>query len=79
MWLSSKDDSLIDKNFSPPRFLTRTVSRRGIDDDGDGKVDEDELDGLDNDGDWNPLTDDVGSDGIPDSLEIGDRELSQGA
>jgi hypothetical protein len=46
-------------------------NRRGFDDDGDGKIDEDELDGLDNDGDWNPLTDDLGVDGLPDSLEIG--------
>jgi hypothetical protein len=47
------------------------VNRRGCDDDGDGKIDEDELDGQDNDGDWNPLTDDIGADGIPDSLETG--------
>jgi hypothetical protein len=46
------------------------VNRKGIDDDGDGLVDEDELDGFDNDGDWNPLTDDVGQDGLPDSIEI---------
>ncbi len=46
------------------------VNRRGVDDDGDGKVDEDELDGLDNDGDWNPITDDLGADGLPDSLEV---------
>ncbi len=46
-------------------------NRRGIDDDGDGKIDEDELDGLDNDGDWVLALDDVGSDGIPDSLESG--------
>jgi len=45
------------------------VNRRGCDDDGDGRVDEDELDGQDNDGDWNPLTDDLGADGLPDSLE----------
>ncbi len=45
------------------------VNRRGFDDDGDGRVDEDELDGQDNDGDWNPLTDDVGRDGLPDSIE----------
>ncbi len=47
------------------------VNRRGCDDDGDGKIDEDELDGQDNDGDWNPLTDDIGADGLPDSLEVG--------
>lgn len=46
------------------------VNRQGVDDDHDGKTDEDALDGLDNDGDWNPLTDDLGSDGLPDSLEV---------
>jgi hypothetical protein len=42
---------------------------RGCDDDNDGKVDEDELDGADNDGDWNPVTDDLGSDGRADQEE----------
>ncbi len=46
------------------------VNRRGYDDDGDGRTDEDELDGKDNDGDWNPLFDDIGADGLPDSLEV---------
>ena len=46
-------------------------NRGGLDDDGDGRIDEDDLDGTDNDGDWNILTDDVGADGIPDSLEVG--------
>ncbi len=46
------------------------VNRRGCDDDGDGKVDEDDLDGQDNDGDWNPLTDDIGADGLADSEEV---------
>ncbi|HTK81521.1 MAG TPA: hypothetical protein VL633_04460 [Bacteroidota bacterium] len=49
------------------------ANRRGVDDDHDGKIDEDELDGYDNDGDWNPFVDDVGGDGVPDSLEIGCR------
>ena len=43
---------------------------RGCDDDRDGKIDEDELDGNDNDGDWNPTTDDVGSDGLADPYEV---------
>ena len=61
------------------------VNRKGVDDDGDGTIDEDELDGLDNDGDWSrdPIThdwlydsrgqllDDIGADGLPDSLEAG--------
>jgi hypothetical protein len=44
---------------------------RGWDDDGDGKIDEDDLDGIDNDGDWSAGLDDIGADGIPDSLESG--------
>ena len=35
-------------------------NRRGFDDDRDGKIDEDELDGTDNDGDWNAATDILG-------------------
>lgn len=46
------------------------VNRRGCDNDGDGKINEDDLDGHDNDGDWNPATDDIGSDGLPDSTEV---------
>ena len=60
------------------------LNRGGFDDDGDGRVDEDDLDGMDNDGDWSrdPVThtwmydskgnfiDDIGSDGLPDSLEV---------
>ncbi len=62
-----------------------TVNRRTVDDDGDGLIDEDELDGFDNDGDWSRdpnthslvydnaghLIDDLGSDDLPDSLELG--------
>jgi len=36
----------------------------GIDNDGDGMIDESMFNGLDDDGDWNPETDDVGVDGI---------------
>ncbi|GEM_PF-1717652 len=70
IWYTSiNDDPFLDYNLSPPRSLSTTVNRRIQNDDGDGKIDEDELDGLDNDGDWNPITDDVGADGLPDSLE----------
>jgi len=48
----------------------RVPNLRGIDDDNDGKIDEDDLDGFDNDGDWNPLKDDVGSDGFADPDEV---------
>ncbi len=70
IWRSVKGDPLTDYNFDPPHQLSQSVNRKKCDDDGDGKTDEDELDGLDNDGDWNPLTDDVGADGLPDSMEV---------
>lgn len=58
----------------------------GIDNNGDGAVDEnidegiDEMiderrdDHIDNDGDWNPLTDDVGLDGIPGTHDFGEGD-----
>jgi hypothetical protein len=46
------------------------VDKKGTDNDGDGNINEDDLDGFDNDGDWNLLTDDVGADGLPDSIEV---------
>ncbi|MDI6768027.1 MAG: hypothetical protein QME52_14500, partial [Bacteroidota bacterium] len=46
------------------------VNRKDYDDDFDGLKDEDDLDGIDNDGDWNLLTDDVGADGLPDYFEV---------
>jgi len=45
-------------------------NRRYCDDDGDGLIDEDDLDGTDNDGDWNPSSDDVGADGLADPYEV---------
>ena len=36
----------------------------GIDNDGDGMIDESQFDGIDNDGDWDPELDDIGSDGL---------------
>jgi hypothetical protein len=45
-------------------------NKRNCDDDQDGKIDEDELDGTDNDGDWNPAADDVGGDGLADPYEV---------
>ncbi|HUF07839.1 MAG TPA: hypothetical protein VMO47_00875 [Rhodothermales bacterium] len=58
----------------------------GIDNDGDGAIDEgidegiDEMidesrfDGIDNDGDWNPLQDDTGLDGVPFTGDLGDGD-----
>lgn len=54
----------------------------GIDNDNNGRVDEgiDELidesreDGIDNDGDWNPFTDDVGLDGLAGTGDLGEND-----
>ncbi|HZY09911.1 MAG TPA: hypothetical protein VFF29_02050 [Bacteroidota bacterium] len=70
-WITRANDILYDYNFDPPRLLSKPVNRRQCDDDDDGKIDEDELDGLDNDGDWDRTKHDLGADGLPDSLETG--------
>ncbi len=46
----------------------------GIDNDGDGIIDERQDDDLDNDGDWNIETDDVGVDGIPNTGDFGEGD-----
>ncbi|NBC18965.1 MAG: hypothetical protein GVY18_16815, partial [Bacteroidetes bacterium] len=46
----------------------------GIDNDGDGMVDESWTDGIDNDGDWDPEFDDVGVDGIPGTGDEGEGD-----
>ena len=40
----------------------------GIDNDGDGMIDESQFDGIDNDGDWDYERDDIGSDGLADFM-----------
>jgi hypothetical protein len=46
----------------------------GIDNDGDGMIDERQDNNIDEDGDWNPETDDVGIDGIPNTGDIGEGD-----
>ncbi len=46
----------------------------GIDNDHDGMIDESWTDGIDNDGDWNPETDDVGIDGVPNTGDEGEKD-----
>ena len=46
----------------------------GIDNDGDGLVDESWTDGIDNNGDWNAETDDVGVDGVPGTGDEGEGD-----
>lgn len=49
-------------------------STDGIDNDGDGMIDESWTDGIDNDGDWNENTDDVGIDGVPNTGDQGEKD-----
>ncbi|MCK7521820.1 MAG: hypothetical protein MZV64_31150 [Ignavibacteriales bacterium] len=50
------------------KFLeSRWKFNQRTDDDGDGMIDESQEDGIDNDGDWNPLINDYGIDGIPNT------------
>ena len=44
----------------------------GIDDDGDGVIDERQDDGIDNDHDWSVLEDDIGIDGVPNTQDQGE-------
>jgi hypothetical protein len=46
----------------------------GFDNDGDGMIDESQTNGIDDDHDWNPATDDVGIDGIPDTGDEGEGD-----
>lgn len=46
----------------------------GIDDDGDGMIDERQDDGIDNDEDWNPDVHDVGIDGIKNTNDEGEGD-----
>ncbi len=46
----------------------------GLDNDGDGMVDESQSNGIDDDGDWNAETDDVGLDGIASTGDEGEGD-----
>ncbi len=53
---------------------TPSDATNGIDDDDDGMIDEKQDDGIDNDHDWNALTDDVGMDGIAGTHDQGEGD-----
>jgi predicted secreted protein len=46
----------------------------GIDNDGDGMIDESQSNGIDDDGDWDPEKDDVGVDGVPNTGDLGEGD-----
>jgi len=74
------DDGRSDVAGRPPgyfgyKFLESPgVDDDGIDNDGDGLVDESWTDGIDNDGDWDPERDDVGVDGVDGTGDFGEGD-----
>ena len=46
----------------------------GKDNDDDGMIDESRDNGIDDDGDWDPETDDVGIDGLPNTGDTGEDD-----
>ena len=57
------------------RYLNKDGLRdAGVDEGIDEMIDESRTDGVDNDGDWNALTDDVGLDGVPDTHDKGEGD-----
>jgi hypothetical protein len=60
---------------SGKKYLNKDGLRdAGVDEGIDEMVDESRNDGIDNDGDWNPLTDDVGLDGVPNTHDFGEGD-----
>ena len=60
---------------SGKRYLNKDGLRDvGVDEGIDEMIDESRNDGIDNDGDWNPLTDDVGLDGAPGTGDFGEGD-----
>jgi len=78
---NGKDDNNNGLRDEGPEDLGKRYADK-IDNDNDGLVDEgiDEMieesreDGIDNDGDWNPVTDDVGLDGLADTNDPGEGD-----
>ena len=56
------------------KFLESPGAVDGIDNDGDGLIDERQDNNIDEDKDWNPETDDVGKDGIPNTHDQGEGD-----
>ncbi len=53
---------------------TPGISNDGLDNDGDGLIDESQWDGIDNDGDWDPEKDDLGTDGLANTNDFGESD-----
>jgi hypothetical protein len=65
----------LDSTYLGKRYLNKDGLRdSGVDEGIDEMIDESRTDGVDNDGDWNPLKDDVGLDGVPDTHDFGEGD-----
>jgi hypothetical protein len=65
----------LDQSSLGKKYLNKDGLRDvGVDEGIDEMIDESRTDGVDNDGDWNPLTDDVGLDGVPDTHDFGEGD-----
>ena len=65
----------LDSTYLGKRYLNKDGLRDpGVDEGIDEMIDESRTDGVDNDGDWNPLTDDVGLDGVPGTHDFGEGD-----
>ncbi|HTP78910.1 MAG TPA: hypothetical protein VMM57_00750, partial [Bacteroidota bacterium] len=69
------DDSAAAWTYVGKRYLNVDgVRDAGVDEGIDEMIDESRDDGIDNDGDWNPLTDDVGLDGAQNTHDFGEGD-----
>jgi hypothetical protein len=65
----------LDQSSLGKKYLNKDGLRDvGVDENIDEMIDESRTDGIDNDGDWNPLTDDVGLDGVPGTHDFGEGD-----
>ncbi len=72
--ISLNDPSIIPGYLGYKFLESPGISNDNIDNDEDGLIDESWTDGIDNDGDWNPETDDIGIDGIPNTADEGEKD-----
>jgi hypothetical protein len=66
--------SLDQSSLGKPYLNKDGLRDAGVDENIDEMIDESRTDGVDNDGDWNPLTDDVGIDGVPGTHDFGEGD-----
>jgi len=66
--------SLDSSSLGKPYLNKDGLRSGGVDENIDEMIDESRTDKVDNDGDWNPATDDVGIDGVPGTHDFGEGD-----